>query len=333
MKKYLKKSIIKLALVCIGLLMFNISYGQGREPSVTNTANTIRAVTINSNNDNSPTSYQEFIYLRSGEDNGSRWFTDAQFIVADDWVGTRKPLRFYTANGSWLGSGDYIKNSKNGPSNDYGLGFFTNDAQRMVITEAGKVGINNNSPAAMLHVLENDGNNKGIVYENNGVKMKIGVTTAKTGGWFGTSSNHGLHIGTNYGGSLYLDVSNNVYVGQGASSIIVSDALKSKNDLFVRNGILAEDLTVGAKEFWADYVFNKEYKLRSLSELEQFIKKNKHLPNIPSKKVISKEGYSMHDMNVRFLEKMEELTLYIIKQEKQIKKLEKRLDGLSRSEK
>ncbi len=88
-------------------------------------------------------------------------------------------------------------------------------------------------------------------------------------------------------------------------------------------------MAIGGSEYWSDYVFNKDYKLRPLPEVAQFIKKNKHLPNIPSKEVISKDGYSMHEMNVLFLEKIEELTLYIIQQEKQIKKLSGKLDGLT----
>ena len=198
----------------------------------------------------------------------------------------------------------------------------------------GYIGISSKNPKATLHIKDYTGHGPtGILYERNYLQLQISSTVGGETGWIGTKTNHPLILGTNNNtNSLYLDTNSNVYVG-GVNDNFVSDALRSKNDLFVKNGILAEDLTVGAKEFWADYVFNKEYKLRSLSELEQFIKKNKHLPNIPSKKVISKEGYSMHDLNVRFLEKVEELTLYIIKQEKQIKKLEKRLDGLSRSEK
>ena len=70
-----------------------------------------------------------------------------------------------------------------------------------------------------------------------------------------------------------------------------------------------------------DFVFDKDYNLRSLSEVEQYVKANKHLPEIPSAKEMEQNGVSVSDMQNKLLQKVEELTLYVIEQEKTIKNL------------
>ena len=72
-----------------------------------------------------------------------------------------------------------------------------------------------------------------------------------------------------------------------------------------------------------DYVFAEEYKLKSLAEIENYIKQNKHLPEIPSATEIEKNGLMLAEMNMILLKKIEELTLHVIEQNKRIEKLEK----------
>jgi hypothetical protein len=74
---------------------------------------------------------------------------------------------------------------------------------------------------------------------------------------------------------------------------------------------------------WADYVFDKNYKLNSLDEVETFIQQNKHLPNIPSAKEVGEKGLSLGDTQKKMMEKIEELTLYIIQQQKEIDAMKK----------
>jgi hypothetical protein len=76
---------------------------------------------------------------------------------------------------------------------------------------------------------------------------------------------------------------------------------------------------------WCDYVFEPNYKLKSLDEVEQFIKQNKHLPNIPPAKEIAQNGIAISDMTQRLMEKVEELTLYLIQQQKEIEQLKQQL--------
>lgn len=82
--------------------------------------------------------------------------------------------------------------------------------------------------------------------------------------------------------------------------------------------LLAVNGFIGAKEVnvtasgWADYVFGQGYELLPLSDVEAFIKKNGHLPNIPTEKEVIEGGVNLLEMNMKLLEKIEEQTLYVI---------------------
>lgn len=77
-----------------------------------------------------------------------------------------------------------------------------------------------------------------------------------------------------------------------------------------------------------DYVFEEGYNLRSLAQVEKYIKENKHLPGIPAGEEMKKNGMKVGSMSLRLLEKIEELTLYTIDQQKQIEELESELSEL-----
>ena len=74
-----------------------------------------------------------------------------------------------------------------------------------------------------------------------------------------------------------------------------------------------------------DYVFATNYELRTLNELERYIQANQHLPNIPSAKQIEKDGQDVGDLQLKLLEKIEELTLYTIQQQKLLDNQQKQL--------
>ncbi|MCX8532730.1 hypothetical protein OEA66_10235 [Chryseobacterium sp. KC 927] len=94
--------------------------------------------------------------------------------------------------------------------------------------------------------------------------------------------------------------------------------------LFVNEGIRTEKVKVdiAANNGWADYVFAKDYKLMPLKELDQFINKNGHLPEVPTTEEAIKNGIELKEMNILLLKKIEELTLYTIEQQKRIEALE-----------
>lgn len=99
--------------------------------------------------------------------------------------------------------------------------------------------------------------------------------------------------------------------------------------LAVNGEILAKKVKVStAPASWPDYVFKKEYRLPPLSEVETFINNNNHLPGVPSAQQIEADGHDLGEMNRILLQKMEEMTLYIIRQDKRMKTLEKKIQLL-----
>jgi len=98
--------------------------------------------------------------------------------------------------------------------------------------------------------------------------------------------------------------------------------------LAVEGKIGAREVRVTNTNPWPDYVFDRKYKKLSLSELEKFIQKNDHLPNIPEAKEVKENGIELGVMNAKLLEKIEELTLYLIEIKKQNDQLAKRVDLL-----
>jgi hypothetical protein len=89
--------------------------------------------------------------------------------------------------------------------------------------------------------------------------------------------------------------------------------------LSVNGNIRSKEVVV--ESGWADFVFEKEYKLPTLSDVEKFIKINKHLPEIPSAKEIQNNGLKLGEVQTKMMQKIEELTLYVIQLNKEIELL------------
>lgn len=117
-------------------------------------------------------------------------------------------------------------------------------------------------------------------------------------------------------------------VGMGVTNVNPND-MPSGYRLYVTEGILAERVKVALSSTteWSDYVFSKDYNLMSLSEVQAFIEKEQHLPNVPSADEVVEEGIDVAKMDALLLEKIEELTLYIIEQNKRIEALESTLNS------
>lgn len=98
--------------------------------------------------------------------------------------------------------------------------------------------------------------------------------------------------------------------------------------LYVKDGIRTEKIKVDVAQIagWADHVFNSEYNKLSLSELENFININKHLPGIPSAADVVKNGIDLAEMDAKLLAKIEENALYIIEQKKEIDTLKEEIN-------
>lgn len=118
---------------------------------------------------------------------------------------------------------------------------------------------------------------------------------------------------------LRIDKYGNIGIG-------TDDAILNPNDLLAVNGLIhAKEVKVDLVG-WPDYVFEKKYNLIPLNQLENKINMLGHLPNFPSAKDVENNGVNLGEMNKKLLEKVEELTLYIIQLNKEIEKLKVKKD-------
>lgn len=101
--------------------------------------------------------------------------------------------------------------------------------------------------------------------------------------------------------------------------------------LAVAGSIIAEKIKVKTYASWPDFVFNDDYKLPSLQQLEAFIIANKHLPEIPSANEVAENGQDLGEMNRKLLQKVEELTLYLIDLQKQVNAQKEEIKSLKKT--
>jgi hypothetical protein len=149
--------------------------------------------------------------------------------------------------------------------------------------------------------------NIGIVHFLGGA----GRTTNSEGGYLGTNSNHPLHFFTNSSwAQLTLLPNGNVGIG----------TTNPTYKLSVNGNIRTKEVLVESAN-WPDYVFDKKYVLTPLHEVEKYINENKHLPNIPSAEEIQSNGLKVGEVQNKMMQKIEELTLYVIELKKEIELL------------
>lgn len=140
--------------------------------------------------------------------------------------------------------------------------------------------------------------------------------------------------GVNSEASQWKKVNNRVTL-QNPGQVVIGEGINtfpSVYNLFVSKGILTERLRVAVpnSEKWADYVFGPNYRLKPLYEVEKYINTFGHLPGVYSAKEAAEQGMDVLEMNVKLLEKVEELTLYAIDANKRIERLEAIIEKLQK---
>jgi hypothetical protein len=176
-------------------------------------------------------------------------------------------------------------------------------------------GVNNfNQPGRVAYAYIGDQNNY-IMAINGGT---IGTATYVGGlamGVYGNSSSDLFYL-TSISGSLSIGIGTN--------------SIPTGCKLAVNGLVYATELKVKLYADWPDFVFTKDHPLMELSDLDKYIDKYQHLPNIPSANEIKKEGINLGEMQTRQMEKTEELYLYVIKIEKEIQELKKENEALKK---
>lgn len=116
-------------------------------------------------------------------------------------------------------------------------------------------------------------------------------------------------------------------LGQSVSSEIFLLENNGRKIFQINNNgtVKARDIIVNT-QIWADYVFKPSYKLWTLSETEDFIQKNGHLPDVPSEETVTTKGINVAEMQVIQMQKIEELTLHMIEQDKLLKAQQKLIE-------
>jgi hypothetical protein len=168
------------------------------------------------------------------------------------------------------------------------------------------------------------------LFMGNPASMKL--STDQTGNYSPIVLSSFYGLGFDVGSGKMALCQNGALVIGNDNTIITDVADLGVNDLefklFVESGIRTEKVKVDLKSNWADYVFETDYDLPSLTSVEQFITTNKHLPNVPSAAEVKENGIDVAEMDEILLRKVEELTLYTIEQQKLIVKQQKALELL-----
>ena len=211
--------------------------------------------------------------------------------------------------------------------------FCTNNLNRMYIDANGMIGINTTTPLQMLHVVEGNilisaSTERAPGSTNGSILFGDQPSSANPYGKWGieyvgnTDEGYGLNFWKPYntsGGFMnnVLFLADNGYVGVGTNEPPAKFSVNGK--------ILAKEVHVCTNSIcWPDYVFGDDYKLMTVRELESFVNTNKHLPGVPSANEMEEQGsVDLGEMNAILLEKVEELTRYVIDLQKQIDEMKK----------
>jgi hypothetical protein len=191
------------------------------------------------------------------------------------------------------------------------------------------IGQTNNNPSALFHIYTPNSTALGFFLEHNG--SAAGTSAALIRMTTQIPSVTALRIERK-------DASNNVYNGltvwaNGQTQIGPKPAPSIHSDatLSADGKIICRDLYVLSTSVWPDYVFSNSYKLPSLNEVKQFYEINKHLPGVPTACEIEEKGININEVATIQMQKIEELTIYMVQMKEEIEQLKKENEILKQS--
>ena len=230
----------------------------------------------------------------------------------------RKGALMFVNDGRTHGRGDFVVALNDSPSSTKAT---SSDAKMIIKSETGNVGIATTSPNFKLDI------NAGGSLQN---AFNVG-TTHDDGGKIYTSYENGsgyLNF-VEYDDPFVLNfiqtvdggITEKIYYHRGKFGI--GTRTTGGHKLAVEGSIGAREIKVEAAPNWSDFVFYEDYDLPTLTEVENHIKEKGHLKDIPSAEEVAKDGFYLGAMDAKLLQKIEELTLYTIGQQKEIEQLKK----------
>lgn len=248
-------------------------------------------------------------------------------------IGNARANDFISANG--------VFNSINATA----LYLRTNGSNRVtVLNSNGNVGIGTTSPAYTLDVNGTINGTSARIAGNtitgtswtiasnfnfNSANIGIGVASpAYRLDVNGTINATALRIGGSQVGQ-WLAPSANINYTAGMVSIGTT-ATPAGYKLAVGGKVVAEEVVIKLQGSWPDYVFESDFQLLPLSEVERYVKLNKHLPGVPTAAEVKEHGVAVGEMNAVLLKKIEELTMYVIELKKENEAQQKILDELTK---
>jgi hypothetical protein len=171
-------------------------------------------------------------------------------------------------------------------------------------------------------------NRKVMIYGSDNTPSGIALDVKNLGGEDILSCNNDASVNIGYSSTLNVLRNGNVGIGttDPQAKLHVNGDLRVDGQIYHRGTLKSQEIKVEIPNgTWKDYVFHPSYKLKSLTEVEQYIQTNGHLPEIPSTKEVEQNGVNVGEMQAKLLQKVEELTLYVIELKKENEEIKKEL--------